>query len=492
VTRKRLDFKGTLSSAEIDGVGAGASSVLASPQSGGRRVRTLWVYAAALVVLAGASALWATAESLHSLARPDWWAVGGFVILAVVVERQSIPITPSLQLSVAFLPLTFVAVVFGPATGALVGGLSMLAMLPNPLRGATEPVDKPYLRWAVWTANRVLDGAMAGFAAHAVLTLPYAQGTEIVAATAAATTTCFAVDFAVTFATLRIRGTGSVRDLSREVIPVVAVGVPLYAAAAALLVYAYVEVTPASAALFFIPAIAAQRLFSVTRKQREALQELTEAYDRLESANLSFAIALVATLDARDEYTAGHSTAVAAYARDIAAELKFTGDQQRLVYLCGLVHDVGKIGLPPGLLEKPGALTAEERTQMEEHSAIGERILANVDDYGDIARIVRHHHERIDGRGYPDGLEFGAIPLISRIIAVADAYDAMTSDRPYREAMTSLVARERLAQSAGTQFDAAVVVAFDAVLSSAPETYGRRRVRASRPQPQDELSVLVA
>ena len=94
--------------------------------------------------------------------------------------------------------------------------------------------------------------------------------------------------------------------------------------------------------------------------------------------------------------------------------------EQEIVHLCGLVHDVGKIGLPPGLLEKPGALSLEERRHMEEHPVIGERILKNVDDYGEIARIVRHHHERLDGLGYPDGLRSDEIPLLSRVIAVAD------------------------------------------------------------------------
>ena len=112
-------------------------------------------------------------------------------------------------------------------------------------------------------------------------------------------------------------------------------------------------------------------------------------------------------------------------------------------------------GLPPGLLEKPGALTLDERRQMQEHSAIGERILAHVDEYSEIATIVRHHHERIDGQGYPDGLVDESIPLVSRIIAVADAYNAMTSDRPYRDAMPSRVARLRLAQAVDSQFDTA-------------------------------------
>jgi HD-GYP domain-containing protein (c-di-GMP phosphodiesterase class II) len=144
---------------------------------------------------------------------------------------------------------------------------------------------------------------------------------------------------------------------------------------------------------------------------------------------------------------------------------------QNLVHLCGLVHDIGKIGLPAGVLEKPGALTLEERRILEQHSEIGERILAKVDDYAEIAAIVRHHHERVDGNGYPDGRVGDAIPLLSRIIAVADAYNAMTSHRPYREAMPSRVARLRLAQAVETQFDTSVVAAFEAILAGASEDY---------------------
>jgi HD-GYP domain-containing protein (c-di-GMP phosphodiesterase class II) len=146
-------------------------------------------------------------------------------------------------------------------------------------------------------------------------------------------------------------------------------------------------------------------------------------------------------------------------------------EEQNLVHVAGLVHDIGKIGLPPGLLEKPGALTLEERRQMEKHSEIGQRILEKVDDYSEIAAIVRHHHERVDGGGYPDGLEGSAIPPLSRIIAVADAYNAMTSDRPYRDAMPSRVARLRLAQAVGSQFDTSVVAAFEAILATASESY---------------------
>jgi putative nucleotidyltransferase with HDIG domain len=246
---------------------------------------------------------------------------------------------------------------------------------------------------------------------------------------------------------------------------------PLYVPGVALLAFGYEAVSPAVLPLFLAPALAAQRSFVLYQAERRLASDLVEVNKQLERANLSFATALVATLDARDRYTAGHSAAVAVYARDIAKRMGLPAEQVQLAHVCGLVHDIGKIGLPPGLLEKPGALTLEERRQMEAHSVIGERILAKVDDYAEIAKIVRHHHERVDGQGYPDGLLGDDIPPLSRIIAVADAYNAMTSDRPYRDAMPSRVARMRLAQAVESQFDTTVTAAFEAILASADEAY---------------------
>jgi len=203
----------------------------------------------------------------------------------------------------------------------------------------------------------------------------------------------------------------------------------------------------------------------------ETASALGTANTRPACTNVSFATALVATLDERDEYTAGHSAAVAIYAYDIAKELRLPERDAELARVCGLVHDVGKVGLPAGLLEKPGTLSPDERRQMEAHSTIGERILRTTGDDGEIAAIVRHHHERLDGLGYPEGLAGEQIPLLSRIIAVADAYSAMTSDRPYRDAMPSALARHRMVQAAGSQFDPVVVDAFEAILSVASDDY---------------------
>jgi putative nucleotidyltransferase with HDIG domain len=271
--------------------------------------------------------------------------------------------------------------------------------------------------------------------------------------------------------TLLIRRSAPVSAFVRSVGPFTLLSLPLYVPVVGLMVFAYQHYSLWTTAMLLGPTVALQRVIHLYQRERTSAQELIQANERLEAANISFATALVTTLDARDRYTAGHSASVARYAKDIASRLGLAEEMQQLAHLCGLVHDVGKIGLAPGLLEKPGPLTLDERRQMEQHSVIGERILAKVEDYAEIANIVRHHHERVDGLGYPDGLDGERIPLISRILAVADAYDAMTSDRPYRDAMPSRVARLRLAQAVDSQFDTAVVAAFEAVLASATEAY---------------------
>jgi putative nucleotidyltransferase with HDIG domain len=314
------------------------------------------------------------------------------------------------------------------------------------------------------------------------------QFAAIALATVAAGLTAEALDLVFVSLTLKLRGSGNFRDGLRTLGPVIASALPLQTPVVACLAYAFVSGSAWTLPLFLGPAIAAQRLFVLYREQRQLAHDLLDANARLESANLSFATALVATLDARDRYTAGHSAAVAKYARDIAARLGLPEEDQQLAHVCGLVHDIGKVGLPPGLLEKPGPLSLHERRQMEQHPEIGERILSNVDDYSDIATIVRHHHERVDGNGYPDRLSGDDIPVISRILAVADAYDAMTSDRPYRDAMPTHVARLRLAQAVESQFDTSVVAAFEAILASSPESYREGTIERASDAPARALT----
>jgi putative nucleotidyltransferase with HDIG domain len=409
----------------------------------------------ALVAMAGALA---TATPITG----SWWVVFLLAVVAAIAERGSVQMSSTMDLeeSISLLPTLFAAVLLGPLAGLLVASASMLG-----------DFRKPYLRSVVYTATRGLNGGITGLIALAVADVASSQLGSIVAATLAGAIAAQLLDIAFACLTVWLRGTTSPWETARTIAPVALSAVPLYAPVVVFLTIAYQELSPWTLVLFFVPALAAQRLFALLQAQRQLTEGLSSANRQLERANLSFASALVATLDARDQYTAGHSAAVAVYSRAIAERMGLSEDDCQTVHLAGLVHDIGKIGLPPGLLEKEGPLSLDERRTMQGHSEIGERILANVDGYGDIARVVRHHHERIDGNGYPDGLEAEAVPLLSRIIGVADAYNAMTSDRPYREAMPSRVARMRLAQAVGSQFDTTVVAAFEAILATADESY---------------------
>lgn len=414
----------------------------------------LFAFGLAAMTLAFAAGLALTGTSFGPA-----WAVLVLGAFSIVAERHPVRVNSNVEITVSILPVAFAAVVFGPLSAMAVGALGMVVAF-----------RQPYVRWLIWTCTRALGAGLAGAVATSVLVDDPSAGRLFVAVALA----CFcdaAFDAALGAVVVAVRGSGSARDGLRLLRPILMGTVPLYTPVIVLLVYAYAELSTWSVLLFLAPALAAHRLHGLYREQRETTEQLSVANDRLSRANLSFATALVAALDARDQYTAGHSAAVAVYARDIAERMGLSSNEQQLVHLCGLVHDIGKVGLPAGLLEKPGALTLEERRRMEEHSVIGERILANVDDYAEIARIVRHHHERMDGNGYPDRLPGDEIPLLSRIIAVADAYNAMTSGRPYRDAMPSRVARFRLAQAAGTQFDTSVVAAFEAILAGACDTY---------------------
>jgi putative nucleotidyltransferase with HDIG domain len=392
-------------------------------------------------------------------------AVAALAALALAADYGTIRLSPSLEMAITSLVFVFAAVVLGPLSGAAVAAVGLLRDLPR------RDTDQPILRWATWTSKRVLATVAAGLTAGAVMANADRGFLGIFLAVGAAFVVETIVGDVLGIVAPAIRQTSSMSAMLREIVSSDLVSVPLHVPTVSVLAYVYMTISPWSVVLFALPALAAQRLLLLYQQQRETSEALGAANARLSSANLSFATALVATLDARDRYTAGHSTAVAIYARDIARRMGLLERDQELVHLCGLVHDIGKIGLPAGLLEKPGALTLEERREMERHPVIGEEILRNVADYDEIAAIVRSHHERIDGAGYPDRLQGNEIPLLARIIAVADAYNAMTSDRPYRDAMPSRVARLRLAQAVESQFDTSVVAAFEAVLAMASESY---------------------
>jgi ribonuclease P protein subunit RPR2 len=199
------------------------------------------------------------------------------------------------------------------------------------------------------------------------------------------------------------------------------------------------------------------------KRERARSQELRSSYTATVSA-LSNAV------EARDAYTGAHAERVAAYGIEIAGAAGLPAADMPRLKFGFLLHDVGKVAIPDAILYKPEALTDEERALMEQHPLIGAQIVGRIEFLSGAVEVVRWHHERWDGRGYPDGLAADEIPLPARVFAVADVLDALTTDRPYRPASSFAVAREMITAESGTQFDPRVVEAFNTITD---ERFGR-------------------
>jgi putative two-component system response regulator len=193
------------------------------------------------------------------------------------------------------------------------------------------------------------------------------------------------------------------------------------------------------------------------------LKQLTDQLERTE--NILFTMA--AAVEAKDPYTEGHLRRLIEYTARISAALELSAHLSTVIRYGALLHDIGKIGLPDAILQKPGALTPEEFEIVKQHPAFGERICRPLRFGAEVGPIVRGHHERWDGRGYPDGLIGEAIPLGARVVAIADTFDAITTDRPYHRALPIATAIGELRQGAGAQWDARIVRCFAAIMDTA-------------------------
>ena len=178
---------------------------------------------------------------------------------------------------------------------------------------------------------------------------------------------------------------------------------------------------------------------------------------------------LVIAVDTKDRYTKRHSEDVARYATFLAGRLGLDHDLQHTIQLAGLLHDIGKIGIPDVILRKPSKLTAEEYGMFQQHVVLGDAIVRDVPNVDQVRAAIRTHHERWDGKGYVEGLEAEEIPIIGRILAVADAFSAMTTTRPYRKALPLQEALKRLGDAAGTQLQEDLVTAFIEGIETAPD-----------------------
>ncbi len=215
-------------------------------------------------------------------------------------------------------------------------------------------------------------------------------------------------------------------------------------------------------------AIEQKRLVAENREYQRNLEtmvedrtnQLREANEELRRLFMGSIKALAQALEAKDEYTQGHSERVAEVSVGIARYLSLGESEIDDMWLAGFLHDIGKIGIQESVLNKPGELTACEWDLIKQHPVLAERILRPIEELSEVIKVVRHHHERYDGSGYPDGLAGSEIPLGARILSVADAYDALTSKRPYRDALSHTDTIAVLEEAAGTQFDPVIVRAF--------------------------------
>ena len=208
----------------------------------------------------------------------------------------------------------------------------------------------------------------------------------------------------------------------------------------------------------FVPEVLTLRvrhIIELNRLQKNLAEEVDIKTQENENLSLRVVQTLAEAIDAKDTYTNGHSSRVAKYSREIAKRYGYSLKQQDEIYMMGLLHDVGKIGVPDAVINKPARLTDEEYALIKDHCVKGDRILRNIRERPKLAIGARWHHERYDGKGYPDGLSGIDIPEEARIIAVADAYDAMTSRRSYREMLSQEAVKKEIETGKGTQFDPA-------------------------------------
>ncbi|MEA2284755.1 MAG: hypothetical protein QOJ21_798 [Solirubrobacteraceae bacterium] len=397
--------------------------------------------AAALV---GGGVLGLALSDLGDLASP---LAAILVACTITAELIGARYTAQLRVSAAFAGTMLAVGLLGPAAAFV------LATLTNVAAWALERY-----RWRALLIN------IAGTATPALVVAagfsaldPGKGGLRFVALlmlATAVTMTLNAIIVPVLMALLDGRSIVEYLRSVRGILPAIAINTALVAVIAEI----YQEAGLAALVFVLLNGIA----FTYMTRLVVVARERTREY-----ANLSWGVlsSLIRTLDERDSRAARHCAAVAAFSRDLAVELGMTKREQELAHTAGLLHDIGKFALSDRVMERGGRLLDSDWRGVRRHPDIGAELLKDIGVYGPVAEIVRAHHERIDGRGYPRGLKGDAIPPIARVVAVAEVYDTLTAPDTYRTPMTSFEALNELRRVAGKQLDAAYVEAFGALLA---------------------------
>jgi putative nucleotidyltransferase with HDIG domain len=385
------------------------------------------------------------------------WDPGLFAVLLAfsIFGNLTAITTPSkLQLSGSFLPTVLAMVFLGGTPAALIGVLTIIAgwvrfreprhlFLNNLLTFATLPLVAGLAFHWVTTSSSISDSQPAFYALifadfSLALTINF---------TMVASYSCY------------LERSSFLARVRTAFVPVL----PSELAAALMAVgvaYLYVHVGLAAIALFGIVLITFQYLLGALLLSQQRAEELEKRTKQLASFQVGMLSAMLRTLDLRDQMTARHSAAVARYSRAIAQRAGYSRREEELVHIAALLHDIGKFILPDRILKANVPLTDEDWMLIRRHPQQGARVVSSLDGYGPVAEIILAHHERIDGKGYPRGLEGDAIPELARIISVADTYDVMTARDSYRTPTSSYEAIQELRRVAGKQLDARFVEVF--------------------------------
>jgi len=370
-----------------------------------------------------------------------------FVFLAIIGESLSIALSDYIRVSVVFAVVVCIIMLFNPLTAGLIIALGNGFSLYNRNGKIAHIFNTPFYKTAFNVSNIFVSSFVASTVYKAIylpeegISLSYSILPIVIASLVYLATNASVVTLLISSLTKK-----SFRSIWNKNIKWTVKNYLTMGPLGVILAIAYQNYGYFGILLFFGPLLMARYSFKL--------------YIDLKSSYLETIQALSKALEAKDPVTSGHAERVSFYSTAIARGMGLSESRIDNIMYAGLLHDIGKIGISDNVLQKPGRLTSDEYDKIKEHSAIGADILRDIDFFRDASKIIRHHHERYDGKGYPDGIGGEEVPIESYILGVADAFDAMTNDRPYRKALTAEEARDVIKEQAGKQFHPRVADTF--------------------------------
>lgn len=381
---------------------------------------------------------------------PNYLVLIFWSILAIAAESLAIQLPNGVGVSVG-LAINLAAIIAGgPLMGALVAAFGVMFRVPKVQgRGYVHLLNEPFYKTVFNMANAIISIGLSGVVYLAVGGSP--GGFSLISTLICLPVYVFLNTIILTRLISIIRNQSFISmwmdNIKGTLLSSLAVGT-----VGVIMALAYLGYGPGAVLLFFGPLLLARFSFKLYMDMRNVYLETIKVLNR--------------TMEAKDAYTSGHASRVQEYAVMLAMKMELPEKKVQNIKTAALLHDIGKIGIDDNILKKPLKLNTIEYGMIQKHPTIGAEILKDVDFLKDIAEIIKHHHERYDGKGYPDGLKGNEISVETAILAIADVYDAMTSNRPYRESLQKEIALDEIRNNAGTQFNPEIADKFLTIMSA--------------------------